>query len=178
MSRCDSRMVCFTSGERIDSSNSSSLARLARLDRRCDCAGGCSAVGGRRECDRPRRDRASGSTRIPWCGPPVDGGAKPCRGPLAKARRATFGAVLAPIAWFATDPATKVRANAAVGDDDARDVDAASAPTRLSRREDIAPKAQPQTPQTRTLAASRALSTNFSDAAWDFLDLFFGVMRR
>ena len=71
-----------------------------------------------------------------------------------------------------------MRANAAVGDDDARDVDAASAPTRLSRREDIAPKAQPQTPQTRTLAASRALSTNFSDAAWDFLDLFFGVMRR
>jgi hypothetical protein len=111
---------------------------------------------------RSRRDGASGSTRLPWCGPPVDGGAKPCRGPLAKARRATFGAVLAPIAWFSTDPATKVRANAAVDDDDARDVDAASAPTRRSRREDIAPKAQPQT---RTLAASRALSTNFSDVA-------------
>jgi hypothetical protein len=55
-----------------------------------------------------------------------------------------------------------MRANAAVDDDDARDVDAASAPTRRSRREDIAPKAQPQT---RTLAASRALSTNFSDVA-------------
>jgi hypothetical protein len=37
-----------------------------------------------------------------------------------------------------------VRANAAVGDDDARDVDAASAPTRRSKREDIAPEAQPR----------------------------------
>jgi hypothetical protein len=92
---------------------------------------------------RSRRVRENGSTRRPRLEHPVDGDAKSCRRPLAKARRATFGAVLAPIAWFSTDPATKVRANAAVGDDDARDVDAASAPTRRSKREDIAPEAQP-----------------------------------